>query len=170
MKIILISLSLLFVNLSDDHKESYIDKWKELSIIESDRTGIPVSIILGQAILESNYGSSELAIKAKNHFGIKCKREWEGNSFFKKDDDRNDEGDLIKSCFRSYQIDMDSFIDHSHFLLGKTCYSSLLSHEMTDYKSWAQGLQSCGYATDPSYAKKLINIIETHELWQLDQQ
>lgn len=167
MKIIYISLILLTFH-NDDYKESYIDKWKELSIIESDRTGIPVSIILGQAILESNYGNSELALKAKNHFGIKCKREWEGDYFFKKDDDRDEEGDLIESCFRSYQIDMDSFIDHSHFLLGKECYSSLLSHNRTDYKSWAHGLQDCGYATDPSYAHKLINIIESHNLWHLD--
>ena len=167
MKILIISLTFLFIPF-DDFKNTYIEKWKELSIIESDRTGIPVSIILGQAILESNYGSSELAKKANNHFGIKCKREWEGQSFYKKDDDLNESGELIESCFRAYKIDMDSFIDHSHFLLSKPCYNSLLNFERLDYISWANGLQQCGYATDSNYANKLIGIIESHELWKLD--
>lgn len=153
---------------NDNYKDTYIEKWREISIIESNRTGIPVSIILGQAILESNYGSSELAQKAKNHFGIKCKKEWEGHSFFKKDDDLDQQGKLIKSCFRAYDIDMDSFIDHSHFLLGKACYSSLLNLPKSDYRSWAEGLHDCGYATDRSYSEKLIKIIEAHELWHLD--
>mgnify|MGYP001175983429 FL=1 len=167
MKIIILSLSLFLVS-NDNFKETYIEKWKELSIIESDRTGIPVSIILGQAILESNYGNSELAIKARNHFGIKCKKEWEGHFFYKEDDDFNNKGKLIESCFRSYNMDMDSFIDHSHFLLGKECYKSLLLNDRKDYKSWANGLHQCGYATDKKYAQKLIKIIETHSLWQLD--
>ena len=160
-------MTFLFIPI-DDYKNTYIEKWKELSIIESDRTGIPVSIILGQAILESNYGSSELAKKANNHFGIKCKREWEGQSFYKKDDDLDESGELIESCFRSYNIDMDSFIDHSHFLLNKPCYSSLLNFKRKDYISWAKGLKHCGYATDSNYANKLISIIESHELWKLD--
>ena len=163
-----ILLLLLSSFYADDYKATYVEKWKEISIVESNRSGIPVAIILGQAVLESNYGKSELATKARNHFGIKCKKEWEGGSFYKKDDDRNDKGELIESCFRSYGLDIDSFIDHSHFLSNRWCYGSLFDYSKTDYKSWAIGLQECGYATDKKYAQKLIKIIETHELWKLD--
>lgn len=166
MELVLLLLLSLFS--SDDYKYTYVEKWKEISIVESDRSGIPASIILGQAILESNYGKSELATIAKNHFGIKCKKEWIGESFYKKDDDTNEQGQLIKSCFRAYRLDIDSFIDHSHFLAQRMYYAELFQYSQIDYKSWAKGLQKCGYATDPSYAKKLIRIIETHELWRLD--
>jgi len=171
-KITLLMALVLFLLLStfssDDYKDSYVEKWKEISIVESNRSGIPAAIILGQAILESNYGQSELATEAKNHFGIKCKKEWLGGSFYKRDDDRNDNGDLIESCFRAYDLDIDSFIDHSHFLAHRWHYSDLFKYAKIDYRSWANGLQNSGYATDPSYAKKLIRIIETHELWRLD--
>ena len=168
MKLLLFAVLITMLSNESDYKVTYIEKWKEVSIVESQRTGIPVSIILGQAVLESNYGNSKLAKIAKNHFGIKCKAEWAGDHFYKKDDDTDEEGNIIKSCFRSYNVDMDSFIDHSHFLLGKWCYSSLLEHNRSDYQSWAKGLYECGYATDKKYSQKLISIIETHELWKLD--
>jgi len=152
----------------DSTEEKYIDKWKDIAIIESERTGIPVSIILGQAILESDYGRSELALEAKNHFGIKCKKQWEGNNFYKKDDDLNEKGDLIKSCFRAYEIDLDSYIDHSHFIMESVCYRSLIDYGSKNYAKWAFGLQQCGYATDKRYAEKIIQNIESHQLWKFD--
>lgn len=161
-------ISTLFYINDDASKDAYIDKWADLAVVESNRTGIPVSVILAQAIVESNYGNSQLAQEAKNHFGIKCKSYWKGQSFYKKDDDRNDKGRLIESCFRAYDLEMDSFIDHSHFLMGSSCYSGLLSHGSKDYKSWSHGLQECGYATDKRYAAKLIKAIERHSLWQYD--
>lgn len=159
----------LYMTVDNSYKDTYINTWKEISLIESHRTGIPVSIILGQAILESNYGNSELAKRAKNHFGIKCKKEWLGGAFQKKDDDLNKKGQLIKSCFRAYDLDIDSFIDHSHFLMGRVCYNSILSNKKRDYHAWARSLQNCGYATDKKYAQKLIKIIESHQLWKWDQ-
>lgn len=154
--------------ISESEKQEYINKWRELVCVESQRSGIPASIILGQAILESSYGRSPLATNANNHFGIKCKRYWTGKVYHMKDDDRNAAGHLISSCFRAYDQGTDSFVDHSHFLMNSLCYRSLQDFDKEDYKSWAKGLFECGYATDQSYPKKLIRCIEVHRLWEMD--
>ena len=171
MKYVLIALisSMPFsVDFGDDEKEAYVDKWTEIARIESQRTGIPASIILGQAILETSYGKSRLSTEAKNHFGIKCKKNWEGKVFYTKDDDKDEHGNLIDSCFRAYNNDYDSFIDHSHFMMRSPCYRFLLDYKKSEYHKWAKGIASCGYATDPRYDWKLINLIEKHQLWHLD--
>lgn len=146
----------------------YIGQHKELAIIEMYRTGIPASITLAQALHESNYGNSDLATKANNHFGIKCKSYWEGMTYYHEDDDLNDQGQLIESCFRAYKTVYDSYIDHSNFLRHTKYYKRLFTIPRDDYKSWAIGLQKSGYATDPNYAKKLIRIVEKYKLNELD--
>lgn len=146
----------------------YINQYKELAVVEMNRSGIPASIILAQGVIESGNGKSKLATMAKNHFGIKCKKYWVGNTFFHKDDDRNEAGVLIPSCFRSYDLVIDSYVDHTNFLMHTKYYTSLFELSSTDYVSWAKGLKSCGYATDPSYANKLINIIERYNLHSFD--
>lgn len=146
----------------------YIKAYQELAISEMKRTGIPASIKVGQAILESNHGNSKLARNSFNHFGIKCKKEWQGKKYMHKDDDRNKKGKLIKSCFRVYDSVTDSYIDHSNFLMSRERYASLFTIKSTDYKGWARGLKKCGYATAKHYAEKLIKIIEIHELYVLD--
>jgi len=151
-------------SLSDD----YIDKYKELAVVEMHRSGIPASIILAQGLHESNYGRSPLAKKANNHFGIKCKNYWMGQRYYHLDDDFNDKGKLIESCFRKYSSDFDSFIDHSNFLMQGSHYSDLFKYPNTDYISWAIGLKKSGYATDPKYAEKLVKKIEEYKLYQYD--
>lgn len=146
----------------------YVDQYQALAIVEMHRTGIPASIKLGQAIMESEHGNSELARHSNNHFGIKCKAEWAGSKYFHKDDDRNAKGELIHSCFRVYGTVAESYLDHSAFLLSRERYAPLFDIPTTDYKAWAQGLKACGYATAPHYADKLIQIIETHQLQRLD--
>ncbi len=146
----------------------YIKTYQDVAIAEMNRTGIPASIKVGQAILESSHGNSKLARNSFNHFGIKCKKEWRGKKYMHKDDDRNKKGKLIKSCFRVYDSVLDSYIDHSNFLMSRERYSSLFKISATDYKGWAHGLKKCGYATAKQYAQKLIRIIETHELYILD--
>jgi LysM repeat protein len=61
----------------------------------------------------------------------------------------------------------DSYADHSEFL-KKSRYAVLFTYKITDYKAWAKGLQSCGYATDKAYANKLIKVIEDYQLYQYD--
>lgn len=147
---------------------SYIEAHKELAIIEMYRSGIPASITLAQAIHESQSGCSELARNANNHFGIKCKSYWEGGKYYHEDDDYDRQGKLIESCFRSYSSVFDSYVDHSNFLRHTRHYKKLFTIPREDYKSWAIGLQKCGYATDPNYARKLIKIVEKYNLTSLD--
>ena len=122
--------------------------------------GIPASITLAQGILESGSGKSKLASEGNNHFGIKCHDTWNGATMHLDDDAPNE-------CFRKYKSVDQSFEDHSLFL-KKPRYQELFGLEITDYKGWAQGLKKCGYATSPTYAKSLIDLIEKYNLTQFD--
>jgi len=150
--------------------ESYLQEYAPIAIAEMNRTGIPASIKLAQGLLESNWGRSELATNANNHFGIKCGSGWQGDRYFKEDDDYHN-GKLMASCFRSYSSPMESYAAHSDFLSSPRKsgrYDFLFAYRSTDYASWAKGLQKAGYATDPSYPEKLIRIIEKYRLYQFD--
>ena len=157
---------------AQDPVDLYIEEYKDLAISEMERTGIPASIKLGQAILESNAGQSDLATKAKNHFGIKCGKSWKGRSVKKKDDDYVN-GKLRKSCFRAYSKNRDSFIDHSDFLADSKKskrYGFLFDLDPKNYKKWAKGLKKAGYATARNYDKTLIEIIERYKLYRYDEE
>ena len=117
--------------------------------------GIPASITLAQGILESGAGRSALSKKSNNHFGIKCHKGWTGQRVFHDDDE-------LQECFRKYKDPKYSFRDHSLFLTQRSRYEGLFAYKKNDYKSWAKGLRKAGYATDPKYPQKLINIIETY--------
>lgn len=159
----IIVLSCLSVGLWAQSKnatyEAYIDEYREVAIEQQRKHGIPASITMAQAILESAAGQSELATKANNHFGIKCTSDWPGKTY-KYDDNRQNE------CFRKYAEVADSYEDHSLFLKRKR-YESLFALSMGDYKNWAYGLKACGYATDPKYPEKLIRLIELYDLNKL---
>lgn len=142
-------------------RQGYVSLYKQWAINEMNRTGIPASITLAQGILESDCGNSRLATEGNNHFGIKCHSDWTGETIYH-DDDRNQE------CFRKYTSAYDSFKDHSDFIKQKSRYASLFSLSKDDYKAWAKGLKAAGYATDPSYADKIITIIEEMELYAYD--
>lgn len=139
--------------------EAYIAEYRQVAIEQQRKHGIPASITMAQAILESAAGQSELATKANNHFGIKCTSDWPGKTY-KYNDNRSNE------CFRKYADVADSYEDHSLFLKRKR-YESLFALSLGDYKNWAYGLKACGYATDPKYPEKLIRLIELYELNQL---
>jgi flagellum-specific peptidoglycan hydrolase FlgJ len=150
---------------------NYIQKYKDVAIAEMNRGGIPASIIMAQALLESASGLSELSQKANNHFGIKCTSQWTGATFRKKDDDRDSTGSLAESCFRRYNSVAESYADHSEFIRDPRKYHRygfLFNLDRTDYKSWARGLQSAGYATSTEYSKQLIRAIEQFRLYQYD--
>lgn len=146
----------------------YIERYKKVAVSEMERSGIPASITLAQGILESSSGQSELATRAKNHFGIKCHKVWKGPTYYKEDDDLNSKGELIKSCFRSYDSPLESYHDHSEFLMSRSRYAFLFDLEKKDYKGWAHGLKKAGYATNPQYGFKLIKVIEKYGLWKFD--
>jgi flagellum-specific peptidoglycan hydrolase FlgJ len=140
---------------------AYIEKYKEVAKDNMSRTGIPASVTLGQAILESGAGTGPLSVQANNHFGIKCHKEWTGPSISYTDDEENE-------CFRKYQEPSESFRDHSFFLTSRPRYEPLFQLEKDDYKEWARGLKAAGYATDPKYPDKLIGLIEKYQLNKYD--
>ena len=137
----------------------YIAQYTDLAIAQQRKHKVPAAITMAQGILESAAGRSELAVKANNHFGIKCTSDWQGRTINKDDDKANE-------CFRRYARVEDSYEDHSLFLLRKR-YESLFALPIGDYKGWAHGLKACGYATDPKYPEKLIQLIELYELDKL---
>ncbi len=141
--------------------EQYVEKYKEAAIQNMKDKKVPASITLAQGILESGNGNSDLAVKANNHFGIKCHTGWTGGTFYKDDDAPNE-------CFRKYKSVLDSYEDHANFLITRERYKSLFSLEITDYKGWATGLKAAGYATNPKYPDLLIGLIERYQLHQYD--
>ena len=142
-------------------QEIYIEQFSSLAVEEMYRSGIPASITLAQGLLESRYGLSELAVKGNNHFGIKCHNNWKGKKMYY-DDDRKGE------CFRVYASPEQSYRDHSDFLRYRDRYRFLFDFDITDYRSWANGLKKAGYATDPAYPTKLIRLIEDYKLYEFD--
>lgn len=141
--------------------EAYISRYSGIAVDEMYRSGVPASITLSQGMLESGYGDSYLTRQANNHFGIKCHSDWKGERVYFDDDQKGE-------CFRKYPHVEDSFRDHSDFLRYKGRYAFLFDFEVTDYRSWAYGLKKAGYATDPSYPTKLIDIIEKYGLSRFD--
>jgi hypothetical protein len=142
-------------------REEYIRKYQLLAIEEMGRSGIPASIKMAQAVLESGNGNSELARKSNNHFGIKCKTGWKGQKVYHDDDERGE-------CFRKYRSVEDSYRDHTTFLMTSPRYAFLFQLSKDDYKGWARGLKQAGYATARHYDNTLIKIIEDHKLYRLD--
>lgn len=141
--------------------KEYIERYADIAVREMNRTGVPASIKLAQGMIESDHGRSRLARVANNHFGIKCHSTWRGPVVYHDDDDHNE-------CFRKYNSPEESFRDHSDFLVNGSRYKSLFSLKTTDYKGWARGLRSAGYATNPAYADMLIRKIEANSLYLFD--
>ena len=144
-----------------DAYSDYISKYSGLAVEQMKKYGIPASITLAQGLLESDAGRSTLASKCNNHFGIKCHSDWKGRKMYHDDDERQE-------CFRCYRNAEESFSDHSLFLVNGARYQSLFKLGATDYKGWAKGLKAAGYATSPTYATKLIELIERYGLDRFD--
>jgi LysM repeat protein len=141
--------------------EQYIAQFKDAAISDMKKSGVPASITMAQGMFESDYGNSALASIAKNHFGVKCHKDWGGDTYYMDDDAPNE-------CFRKYNSVEESYDDHSNFLRTRDRYKFLFDLSITDYKGWAKGLKQAGYATNPAYADKLIEIIERYNLQVMD--
>lgn len=137
--------------------QAYIAQYRQLAIAEMQRSGVPASIKLAQGILETTAGTSDLVQRSNNHFGIKCKSNWTGESVSHTDDAPNE-------CFRKYPSPEDSYKDHSDFLKNNARYAGLFKLDGEDYKGWAYGLKKAGYATSPRYPTALIKLIEEYNL------
>ncbi|MDR1113152.1 MAG: glucosaminidase domain-containing protein [Bacteroidales bacterium] len=146
---------------SDKDVRAYVDQYSMLAVQKMKEYKIPASITMAQAILESACGTSRLAREGNNHFGIKCHKEWNGDTLHKNDDS-------LDECFRKYDKVEESFDDHSLFLTTRYRYNALFQLDIMDYKAWARGLKAAGYATNPQYPTLLINLIERYQLSGLD--
>ncbi|MBF25333.1 MAG: hypothetical protein CMP49_02295 [Flavobacteriales bacterium] len=141
--------------------QEYVKKYKDIAVNEMYLYNIPASITLAQGILESGSGESNLAVNANNHFGIKCHIDWSGSVIYHDDDEKQE-------CFRKYNNVNESYRDHSLFLSERKRYAFLFELRKNDYKGWAKGLQQAGYATNKTYAKKLIKLINDYNLDKYD--
>ena len=141
--------------------ERYIDRYHSMAIDQMERYGVPASITLAQGLLESAAGTSRLATQGNNHFGIECGGRWNGPYMLMTDDAPDEK-------FRVYKNVSESYEDHSRFLRDNQRYASLFSLKRTDYHGWARGLKKAGYATSPTYANTLIEIIEKYNLSRYD--
>ncbi len=149
--------------MANEETIEYINTYKEIAKEQMKKYGIPASITLSQAILESSSGKSQLSKNDNNHFGIKATSSWikQGGKYSIYQDDRKDDK------FKSYDNVKDSFEDHSLLLLNPR-YKNCFSLNLEDYSSWAKEIKKAGYATDKDYDKKLTNLIETYNLKRFD--
>ena len=164
-KLVLIILSLsigISMHAQRITAEEYIVRYKDAAIVEMKRSGVPASITLAQGLLETENGNSDLLQRSNNHFGIKCKSDWKGESVKHTDD-------ALNECFRKYNSALESYADHSNFLKSSARYSTLFTLDAYDYKGWAHGLKKAGYATNPRYPQILISNIERYQLFHYDQ-
>lgn len=172
VRITMVFFCLSFWLRAGDPAVIYIKTYSDIAVKEMQRTGIPASIKMAQALLESEVGKSPLAARGNNHFGIKCGKDWDGGTYFKIDDDTDSTGALIESCFRAFTKAEESFVAHSEFLTDSRKqhrYGFLFELYPGDYEAWARGLSTAGYATDPAYPEKLIRIIKKYKLDTLDE-
>lgn len=163
-KLIIVTILMLlgsFLKAQDISVEEYVNTYHDIAIAEMKRSGIPASVTLAQGILETEHGNSDLVKKSNNHFGIKCKSDWTGESVRHTDDAPNE-------CFRKYPNAADSYKDHSDYLKNTARYASLFELDPSDYKGWAYGLKRAGYATNPRYPQIVISNIEKYNLQQYD--
>jgi hypothetical protein len=155
--ILLGSSALKSQTLPNEDIVQYISQYADIAIKEMVRTGVPASIKIAQGILETQAGKSELVLASNNHFGIKCKSNWNGPKVFHDDDAQNE-------CFRKYKDAESSYKDHSDFLKSQPRYSLLFDLDPDDYSGWAWGLKKAGYATNPIYAETIIKYVESYQL------
>lgn len=149
--------------------QEFYDNLKMGSIKGWHEYGILPSLTGAQALLESDDGNSELAAVYNNYFGIKADERWDGEKILLPTKEVID-GEVIdtEAYFRVYENPEDSVVDHGKFLVENERYNALIGER--DYKIAAAKISEAGYATDPDYANKLIEIIEQEEFYNWDRE
>lgn len=146
-----------------EKQTTYVKRFAKVAQKEMTEFGIPASITLAQGLLETNAGESPLATKHNNHFGLKC-----FSRTCNKGHCTNFSDDSHKDFFRKFTSAWESYRAHSLLLKNGDRYQALFELPKTDYKAWANGLSSAGYATDKQYAKKLVRLVEGLRLYEYD--
>ena len=146
----------------------FIERVGKAAAADFQLYGVLASLKIAQAILESGWGTSGLAVKANALFGIKATSAWKGRVFNTKTQECYDGVNFttIDAAFRAYDSWEESIKDHSIFLTANARYAAVIGER--DYKKAVRAIHAAGYATDPAYTDKLIKIIEQYKLFEFD--
>jgi flagellum-specific peptidoglycan hydrolase FlgJ len=159
----------VFPTLGGTPQEQFIASIGEAAVESADATGVPASVTIAQAILETYWGSSRLAREANNYFGIKAQTRGGSAGSVRLDvweviGGRN----VVQSeAFRAYNDIAESFVDHGLFFVENGRYSAAMAARQ-DPKQFAREINRAGYATDPAYAGKLIALMDRYNLYRYD--
>jgi LysM repeat protein len=172
---LLVASSLLFCNSilaqSENDILPYIQQHQKIAVREAQNTGIPASILLSQAILESNAGKNHIALRGNNHFALKCGKDWIGETYNVVADEYDFNGDLTSSCFRTYATHEESFQDFAAFLSHynrANRFGFLFKLPKNDYQAWAYGIEQALYPQKKGYSTQLVHLIEDYKLNRFD--
>ena len=155
--------------LGNTPQEQFIASIAEAAVESADETGVPASVTIAQAILESYWGSSRLAREANNYFGIKAQTRGGigGLGLVRRvGSDRRAQRDAVQA-FRAYNSIAESFVDHGRFFLENGRYAAAMAAQ-DDAQQFAREINRAGYATDPAYASKLIGLMDRYDLYRYD--
>lgn len=136
---------------------AYIERFSRVAVMEQEKYGIPASIVLGNALLRSRAGKSEMAREGDNHFALKCTSDWQGES-----------GKYDSQCFRHYENAWTSFRDHSLFLTTGEMGRRLSGLSGKSFKEWSRALEKANFSDEKEYGKQLIRVIQDYQLEQFD--
>ncbi|MFC2641114.1 MAG: glucosaminidase domain-containing protein, partial [Propionibacterium acidifaciens] len=151
-------------------QQDYLRQALPAAVAESQQYGVPVSVALGQSILESGWGGSTLSSRYNNYFGIKCSTSspYQGGCInMGSGEYLHSSYQIISSSFRTYGSRTDSFLDHGYFLTHNSRYGGAFAHT-GDPDRFIREVARAGYATDPNYAQKVINLMNAYDLYQYD--
>ncbi len=149
----------------------YIQQHQKIAVKQAQNTGIPASILLSQAILESNAGKNHLVLRGHNHFALKCGKDWMGETYNVTADEYDSNGDLIASCFRNYRSDEESYQDFTTFLSHynrANRFGFLFKLPKNDYQAWAYGIEQALHPQQKGYSTQLVHLIEDYKLTRFD--
>lgn len=149
-------------------QKNFIEKVGAFASADMNQSGILASLTIAQAILESGWGKSALAMGANALFGIKADSRWNGRVYSTATKECYDGINFtsVDALFRAYDSWADSLADHLAFLAGSSRYGAVIGER--DYKAACTAIHTAGYATDPAYAEKLISLIECYDLAAYD--
>ena len=146
----------------------FIEEAGQAARSSQESTGVPASVTVAQAILESNWGKSSIG-SANNYFGIKAHGKPGPAGVVNANTGEYVNGAYVtmNEPFRAYNSMAESFIDHGKFFVENSRYAPAFKVK-DDPKAFARAVQQAGYATDPGYASKLISLMDTYDLYRFN--
>lgn len=136
---------------------AFLKRFAPVAVSERKKFGVPASILVAAAFLNSNVGLSDAATEANNYFAIPCTKDWEGGS-----------ASLDNLCVRKYETAWASWRDFSIFLATQDWYGGLRQSAGNDWQKWAKGMNGKNISPVSNFGKKLAEVIVYYHLEDLD--